>query len=50
MIQKGGAVLVGSIKVWQLDTIEGIRVRITRIKKGGGYVTRKGIRVRINED
>ncbi len=28
--------LVVSIKVWHLVTREGIRVRIKRIKKGGG--------------
>ncbi len=34
--------LVVSIKVWQLDTREGIRVRITRIKKGGVLCDKKG--------
>ncbi len=50
MIKKGGAVLIVSIKVWRLVTREDIRVRIKRIKKGGGVETRKVIRVGINED
>ncbi len=44
--------LAVSITVWRLVTREGIRVWIKRYKKGGeeGYVTSKGITVRINED
>ncbi len=36
-----GAVLVVSIKVWRLVTREGFRVRIKRIKKGGGLCDKK---------
>ncbi len=36
MIKRGGAVLIASINVLRLVTREGIRVRIKRIKKGGG--------------
>ncbi len=42
--------LIVSINVWRLVTREGIRVRIKRIKKGGGVETRKVSRVGINED
>ncbi len=34
-----GAVLIVSIKVWRLVRREDIRVRIKRIKKGGGVET-----------
>ncbi len=50
MIKRGGAALIVSLNWWRLVTREGIRVRIKRIKKGGGVETRKGSAVGINED
>ncbi len=43
MINKGGAVLIVSIKVLRLVTREGIRVRIRKIKQGVGGLSQKRV-------